>query len=133
MVLVTAADVTDRRAAGIMLPRLQTQFRKISLVWADGGYTGTLVDWAREKLQLTLQIVKRSDDMQGFVVLPRRWVVERTLGWLLRTRRLARDYETRPDSSEAFIYFSQTMLMARRLASPASPARPERSRWAAAA
>lgn len=54
--------------------------------------------------------------MEGFVVLPRRWVVERTLGWLLRTRRLARDHETRPDSSEASIYFSQTMLMARRLA-----------------
>lgn len=54
------------------------------------------------------------------MVLPRRWVVERTLGWLLRTRRLARDYETRPDSSEAFIYFSQTMLMARRLARTAA-------------
>ncbi|MFC7267294.1 IS5 family transposase [Streptomyces lutosisoli] len=116
MVLVTAADVTDRRAARMMLPRLRTQFRKVSLMWADGGYTGQLVDWAREKLQLTLQIVKRSDDMTGFVVLPRRWVVERSLGWLLRTRRLARDYETLPASSEAFIYFSASMLMARRLA-----------------
>lgn len=116
MVLVTAADVTDRQAARIMLPRLRVRFRKISLVWADGGYTGVLVDWAKEKLQLTLQIVKRSDDMKGFVVLPRRWVVERTLGWLLRTRRLARDYETLPASSEAFIHFSATMLMTRRLA-----------------
>jgi transposase len=116
MVLVTAADVTDRRAARMMLPRLRTRFRKVSLMWADGGYTGQLVDWAREKLQLTLQIVKRSDDMTGFVVLPRRWVVERSLGWLLRTRRLARDYETLPASSEAFIYFSASMLMARRLA-----------------
>ncbi|WP_405863628.1 IS5 family transposase [Streptomyces sp. NBC_00005] len=116
MVPVTAAHVTDRQAARIMLPRLQTRFKKISLVWADGGYTGVLVDWAKEKLQLTLQIVKRSDDMKGFVVLPRRWVVERTLGWLLRTRRLARDYETLPASSEAFIHFSATMLMTRRLA-----------------
>ncbi|MFE2571433.1 IS5 family transposase [Streptomyces mirabilis] len=116
MVLVTAADVTDRQAARIMLPRLRVRFWKISLVWADGGYTGVLVDWAKEKLQLTLQIVKRSDDMKGFVVLPRRWVVERTLGWLLRTRRLARDYETLPASSEAFIHFSATMLMTRRLA-----------------
>ncbi|MFD7057582.1 IS5 family transposase [Streptomyces mirabilis] len=116
MVLVTAADVTDRQAARIMLPRLRVRFRKISLVWADGGNTGVLVDWAKEKLQLTLQIVKRSDDMKGFVVLPRRWVVERTLGWLLRTRRLARDYETLPASSEAFIHFSATMLMTRRLA-----------------
>ena len=115
MVLVTAADVTDRRAARMMLLRLRTQFRKVSLMWADGGYSGQLVDWAREELQLTLQIVKRSDDMTGFVVLPRRWVVERSLGWLLRTRRLARDYETLPASSEAFIYFSASMLMARRL------------------
>ncbi|MGW1752384.1 IS5 family transposase [Streptomyces sp. NPDC002092] len=120
MVLVTAADVTDRRAVRMMLPRLRTQFRKVSLMWADGGYTGQLVDWAREKLQLTLQIVKRSDDMTGFVVLPRRWVVEPSLGWLLRTRRLARDYETLPASSEAFIYFSASMLMARRLARTAA-------------
>ncbi|MFF0062107.1 IS5 family transposase [Streptomyces sp. NPDC005279] len=133
MVLVTAADVTDRRAARVMLPQLRTRFRKITLIWADGGYTGRLVDWAKEKLQLTLQIVKRSDDMTGFVVLPRRWVVERTLGWLLRTRRLVRDFETLPASSEAFVYFSLVMLMSRRLARPASRPQTEQSRWAAAA
>ncbi|WP_406177427.1 IS5 family transposase [Streptomyces sp. NBC_00996] len=133
MVLVTAGDVTDRRAARAMLPHLRARFRKISLVWADGGYTGRLVAWAKEKLQLTLEIVKRSDDMTGFVVLPRRWVVERTLGWLLRSRRLVRDFETLPASSEAFIYFSQAMLMSRRLARPIHQTRPERHRWAAAA
>ncbi|MFE4960679.1 IS5 family transposase [Streptomyces sp. NPDC056653] len=122
MVLVTAADVTDRQAARVMLPQLRDRFRKISLVWADGGYTGHLVTWAKEKLQLTLQIVKRSDDMKGFVVLPRRWVVERSLGWLMRSRRLARDYETPPASSEAFIHFSASMLMARRLARTATDA-----------
>jgi transposase len=116
MVMVTAANVTDRQAARIMLPGLRERFRELTLVWADGGYTGSLVDWAKEKLQLTLQIVKRSDDMKGFVVLPRRWVVERTLGWLMRSRRLVRDFETLPESSEAFIYWSQTMLMSRRLA-----------------
>ncbi|WP_329461099.1 IS5 family transposase [Streptomyces sp. NBC_01431] len=116
MVLVTAADVTDRQAARVMLPLLRARFRKITLVWADGGYTGDLVTWAKEELRLTLQIVKRGDGMTGFVVLPRRWVVERSLGWLLRTRRLARDYETLPASSEAFICFSASMLMARRLA-----------------
>jgi transposase len=93
MVMVTAANVTDREAARIMLPRLRARFRELSLVWADGGYTGRLVDWAKEKLQLTLQIVKRSDDMTGFVVLPRRWLVERSLGWLMRSRRLVRDFE----------------------------------------
>jgi transposase len=116
MVMVTAANVTDRQAARIMLPGLRERFRELTLVWADGGYTGSLVDWAKEKLQLTLQIVKRSDDMKGFVVLPRRWVVERTLGWLMRSRRLVRDFETLPESSEAFIHWSQTMLMSRRLA-----------------
>ena len=134
MVLVCAADVTDRQAARGMLPHLRTKFTTITLVWADGGYSGRLVTWAKEKLQLTLQIVKRSDDVTGFAVLPRRWVVERTLGWLMRSLRLVRDFETLPASSEAFVYFSQAMLMSRRLARrPASRPRPEQSRWAAAA
>ncbi|MFF4796669.1 IS5 family transposase, partial [Streptomyces sp. NPDC001276] len=139
MVLMCAADVTDRQAARATLPPLRARFHKITLVWADGGYTGRpwspghLVTWPKEKLQLTLQIVKRSDDMKGFVVLPRRWVVERTLGWLMRSRRLVRDFETLPASSEAFIYFSQAMLMNRRLARPASRRRQEHARWAAAA
>ncbi|MDF2267367.1 IS5 family transposase [Streptomyces coacervatus] len=120
MVLVTAGNVTDRQAAGLLLPQLRAQFRKITLIWADSGYTGRLVTWAKEKLQLTLQIVKRSDDMTGFVVLPRRWVVERSLGWLMRSRRLVHAYDTQPASSEAFIYFSASMLMARRLARTAT-------------
>ncbi|MFJ9034726.1 IS5 family transposase [Streptomyces sp. NPDC102274] len=133
MVLVCAADVTDRQAACGMLPRLRTRFPKITLVWADGGYAGRLVDWARQKLRLTLRIVKRSDDMTGFVVLPRRWVVERTLVWLMRSRRLVRDFETLPASGEAFIYFSQAMLLSRRLARPACRPHQERSRRVAAA
>lgn len=133
MVLVCAADVTDRQAARGMLPCLRTRFPKITLVWADSGYSGRVVTWAKAKLQLTVQIVKRSNEMKGFVVLPRRWVVERTLGWLMRSRRLVRDFETLPASSEAFIYFSQAMLLSRRLARPASRSGRERSRWAAAA
>lgn len=74
-----------------------------------------LVDRAREKFHLTLEIVKRSDAPR-FVVLPRRWVVERTLSWLMRSRRLARDYETLPATSESMILWSMTMLMSRRLA-----------------
>ncbi|MEV8018034.1 transposase [Streptomyces sp. NPDC086554] len=116
VVLVAAGNVTDRQAARVLLPQLRERFRKITLVWADGGYRGRLVTWVREELQLTLEIVKRSDDMSGFVVLPRRWVVERTLGWLMRSRRLVGNFETLPASSEAFIYFSQAMLMSRRLA-----------------
>jgi transposase len=80
---VTAANVGDRDAAVGLLQRLRRLHRDICLVWADGGYTGGLADWCRNKLALTLQVVKRTDDMEGFVVLPRRWVVERTFAWLI--------------------------------------------------
>lgn len=79
VVMVTAASVQDRDAAVTLLERLRKLYFSVRLVWADGGYAGRLVDWAAEKLQLALGIVKRSDDTTGFVVLPRRWVVERTL------------------------------------------------------
>ncbi|KAF5999252.1 IS5 family transposase [Streptomyces sp. WAC00263] len=115
-VAVTAASVQDRDAAVALLERLRTMYFSIRLVWADGGYAGSLVDWAREKLRLTLQIVKRTDDATGFVVLPRRWVVERTLSWLMRSRRLVRDYETLPAMHEAMVLWSMTMLMSGRLA-----------------
>ncbi|MFI6586044.1 IS5 family transposase [Embleya sp. NPDC050493] len=124
-VLVTAADVTDRCAARTLLARLAGGLlRKIRRVWADGSYTGDLVDWADEHLDIALTVVKRTDDMHGFVVLPRRWVVERTFGWLMRSRRLARDYETLPTSSEAVIRWSMSMLMTRRLARHSAAARP---------
>jgi transposase len=116
MVLVTPADVTDREAASGMLPRLRERHRRVRLVWADGGYAGRLVDWARDTLRLTLEVVKRGDGTRGFVVLPRRWCVERILSWLMRSRRLARDYETRPATSEAVVQWSMAMLMGRRLA-----------------
>lgn len=113
---VTPGDVTDRQAAADMLPALRRRFPTITKLWADSGYTGVLVCWALTVLQLVVTVVKRSDDLRGFVVLPRRWVVERTFGWLMRSRRLARDFERRPDTSEAMILWSMTMLMTRRLA-----------------
>jgi transposase len=119
MINVTAGDVTDRQAATDMLPALHGRFPTITKLWADSGYTGTLITWALAALHLVVTVIKRSDDVSGFVVLPHRWVVERTFGWLLRSRRLARDYERRPDSSEAMIRWSMTMLMIRRLAAPA--------------
>ncbi|MEU9377808.1 transposase [Streptomyces sp. NPDC048255] len=95
-VAVTAANIGDRDAAVGLLSRLRRLHRDITLVWADGGYTCPIVDWCRQKLALTLEIVKRTDAMEGFVVLPRRWVVERTFAWLMNSRRLARDHETLP-------------------------------------
>jgi transposase len=73
------------------------------LVWADGGYTGGLVDWCRQKLALTLEIVKRTDDTEGFVIRPRRWVAEPAFAWLMNSRRVVRDYGTLPATGEAMI------------------------------
>jgi transposase len=115
-VLVTTASVQDRDGARPVLSHLRELFETITLVWADGGYAGKLVDWAREKLQLTLEIVKRSDGMRGFTVLPRRWVVERTLSWIFQRCRCVRDYERLPDHHEAMVKWSMIMLMSRRLA-----------------
>ncbi|MBU3867140.1 transposase [Streptomyces sp. 4503] len=113
-VAVTAASVQDRGAAVPLLERLRELYFSVRLVWTDGGYTGSLVGWAAEKLRLILEIVKRTDDITGFVVLPRRWVVERTLNWLMRSRRLVRDYETLPAMHEAMVLWSMTMLMSGR-------------------
>ena len=96
-VVVTAASIQDRDGAHRLLVALRARFHPIELMWADGGYSGRLVIWAKSVLTLTIQIVKRSDTATGFEVLPRRWMVERTFGWLVKHRRLVRDYETLPD------------------------------------
>ncbi|MGH3799654.1 MAG: IS5 family transposase [Pseudonocardiaceae bacterium] len=114
-VVVTAASVQDRDGAAPLLAALRERFSTITLVWADGGYAGRLVVWAAGVLRLTVTVVKRSDDTRGFVVLPRRWVVERTFGWLLRHRRLVRDYERRPEHHEAMVLWATTMIMTRQL------------------
>lgn len=116
VVMVTAASVQDRDGACGLLSVLRERFSTIRMVWADGGYGGRLVVWARKVVKLTVTIVKRTDDMKGFVVLPRRWVVERTLGWLTRNRRLVRDYERRADTHEAMTTIAMIALMSRRLA-----------------
>ena len=100
-VLVTAASVQDRDAGHRLVALLRERFSTITLVWADGGYAGRLVVWAKSALRLAVTVVKRNDDTTGFVLLPRRWVVERTFGWLLRHRRLVRDYERRPEHNES--------------------------------
>lgn len=115
-VMVTAADTGDRAAAQVLLRHVADAHHQVELVWADGGYTGSLVEYCLATLALVLAIVKRSDDRKGFVVLPKRWIVERLFAHLMRTRRLARDYERRTTSAEAMIYWSMILLMTRRLA-----------------
>ncbi|MFF3412303.1 transposase [Streptomyces sp. NPDC002742] len=115
-VMVTAADTGDRAAAQVLLRQVADAHHRLALVWADGDYTGSLVEYCLTGLALVLSIVKRSDDMRGFVVLPKRWIVERFFAHLMRTRRLARDYERRTTSAEAMVYWSMILLMTRRLA-----------------
>ncbi len=87
------------------------------MIWADGGFSGqAFSDWVLENCGWLIEIVKRSDDAQGFVILPHRWVVERIFGWLFRFRRLSKDYEVLPETSEAWIYAAMTRIMLRRLA-----------------
>jgi transposase len=121
-VVVTAASIQDRDAAHRLLAAMAPRFSAITLVWADGGYAGRLVTWAKTVLALTVRIVKRSDTATGFEVLPRRWVVERTFGWLVKHRRLIRDYETRPDHHEAIVYIAAIHTLTRRLARDSEPA-----------
>jgi transposase len=115
-VIVTAASVQDRDGAHSLLALLRGKFSTIALVWADGGYAGRLVIWARDVLGLVVQIVKRSDDVKGFVVLPRRWVVERSFAHLMRHRRLVRCYERKPAHHEAIVLWAAVHQMTRRLA-----------------
>jgi putative transposase len=115
-VVVTAASVSDPVGARLLFGRLGGACKKLRKIWVDGTYRGTLVAWVAAELWFRLAPVLRSDDQKGFVVLPRRWVVERTLAWLTRCRRLGKDYEGLTARSEAMIYIALTRLMLRRLA-----------------
>ena len=123
-VLVTAACVQDRDAARPLLWNLRKAFPSVKRAWADGGYAGKLVTWARTRLRLTLAIVRRPDDLHTFQVLPRRWVVERTLSWITRHRRTVRDYERLPAHHETYVYWAMIIVMTRRLARQRTAAQP---------
>ena len=112
--LVTAASITDRRGALRLLARLPGGCKKLRRLYVDGGYRGPLVEAAAALLHIVVQAVVRART-QAFVVLPRRWVVERTFAWLGMSRRLSRDYERLTRTSEAMIYIAMTRLMLRRL------------------
>ena len=119
-VVVHSASIQDRAGAKLVLQQIATSFTRLVLIWADGGYSGELLDWVRglrAYRRIRLEIVKRFDQQVGFVVLPKRWIVERTFGWLNRYRRLSKDYERLPATSETMIYVAMTRLMLRRLAS----------------
>lgn len=124
IVIVHAANIQDRDGAKQVLDKAKQRFGRLRLVWADGGYRGKLIDWVKQVCGWTLEIVLRNDDVKGFQVLPRRWVVERTFGWLGRYRRLSKDYEGLTETSEAMIYAVMVHLMVRRLGRRAQAASP---------
>lgn len=115
-VLVTSAAVQDREGARLLLQKLVGFCKKLRLIWVDGAYRGPLIDWVAENFSFRLKPVLRPEGQKGFVLLARRWVVERTFAWLGYHRRLSKDYERLPQSSEAFIYIAMTRLLLRRLA-----------------
>jgi len=115
-IVVHSANVQDRDGVRLVLAKLGGRFPRLKLIWADGGYAGKLIDWVQTTYGWVLEVVKRGDDVKGFQVLPRRWVVERTFGWLGRYRRLSKDYEALPESSEALIHIAMINLMLHRLA-----------------
>ena len=110
-VVVHAADVQDRDGAKLVLRRLCGLYPRLKRIWADGGYAGKLIAWTLSMGGWILDIVKRSDNVVGFVVLPKRWIVERTFAWICRYRRMSKDYEMLPESSEAMIYLTMINRM----------------------
>ena len=118
--VVHSASVQDRAGARQVLGGIGALFPLLGLVWVDGGYVNRvdagLIAWAQQTQNLQLVVVPRNADVRGFQVLPRRWVVERTFGWLTRCRRLARDYERKTAHAEAMIDVAMIRLMAARLA-----------------
>jgi putative transposase len=114
-VVVHEASLSDRESAKTVLAKVRAQFKRIKTIFADQGYTGTLIALAHTTLHLTIEIIKRTE-VRTFHILPRRWVVERTFGWFGFYRRLSKDYERRPRHSEAFVYIAMSNIMLRRLA-----------------
>ena len=117
-VWLTPASTPERAGAEGLLGRVLVWFSWLRIMWVDGGYTGpAFASWVRTlRPKLKVEVVRRCDKLEGFAVLPRRWVVERTFGWLMKQRRLVRDYERTETSAAAMVYIAMIRIMLRRLA-----------------
>jgi transposase len=119
--IVHAADIQDRDGGALLMATLFGMFPFLLKLYADGGYQGPVFQRAMQKImaRVNVEVVKRSDQAKAFVVLPKRWIVERTLAWLGRCRRLARDWENFNQKALAFLRLASIRLMLRKLCNPA--------------
>ena len=118
--LVHPAHMQDRDGGILLLSALAERFPLLQKLFADGAYQGPVFRQALAKVrpQLKVAIIKRSDPAPGFIVLPKRWIVERTIAWLNRCRRLAKDFENRIRTATAFVLLASIRLMLRKLCNP---------------
>ena len=114
--VVHSAGVQDRDGAKRVIQKVRFNSPRLKKLWADGVYAGALETWVRRFTGWELEIVRRNDAKRGFTVLPKRWIVERTFGWLGRYRRLSKDYEFFTQTGENLIYMAMINLMLHRLA-----------------
>lgn len=114
-VCVTRADVQDRDGLRKLLRTFGIHRKRLRKIWVDGGYRGGILEWVSARFRYCLEVVLRSDAQAGFVVLPKRWIVERTFAWLNNHRRLSKDYERFTKTSETIIQIAMIRLMLRRL------------------
>jgi putative transposase len=114
--VVHAADIPDREGARWVRKKAWAAWPRLRRIWADGGYAGSLVRWVQPHAGGSLEIGRRRGKSKGFHVLPYRWIVERTFAWLGKYRRLSKDDEFLPETSETMIYAAMIRLMVRRLA-----------------
>jgi putative transposase len=116
-IYVTSVDVQDRAGACFLLAGLGPLVPRLKKIWADGAYSGKeLANWCQEQGGWELEVVERDPQAKGFEVLPKRWIVERTFSWLIRNRRLSKDYERKVQTSETFIEVAMIHLILKRLA-----------------
>jgi len=114
-IVVHAANIQDRDGAKFLVLRIKDRLPRVKLVWADGGYRGELIQWFKDETGWALEIVKRDTDLSTFNVLPKRWIVERTFGWLMMWRILNRHHERKHDTAENIMRIAMTRNMLRYL------------------
>lgn len=129
--LVLAADISDRDGAVLLLHLYAARYPRLEVIWGDSHYGGHLSEEVEAAFGITITVVRPAEEQVGFIPVPRRWVVERSFGWLTHCRRLARDYERDPAYSEAWIYLAETHRLLKHLAPDTSLPVPYQRREAA--